>query len=85
MLGGFTRRQDLHSQTRGRGNYGPWGFIDWFHGTSVGPDVVEDIKDEADKHRVKERGGKAWKDVKDSAGDGVKALNGRRRSMRNKN
>ncbi|KFY39973.1 hypothetical protein V494_03730, partial [Pseudogymnoascus sp. VKM F-4513 (FW-928)] len=57
MLGGIARRQDRHMQSRGKGNFAPWGFMDWVHGTSVGGDFVEDVKDEAEKHQVKERAG----------------------------
>ncbi len=27
--------------------------MDWIHGTSVGPDVVDDLKDEADKPELR--------------------------------
>lgn len=82
MLGGFARRQDLHSESHGRGNFAPWGFLDWAHGTSVGGDVMEDIGDEAEKHQVTERGGKAWNQAKESGKDGLRAWNGRRKSAR---
>ena len=32
----------------GRGNYGCWGLCDFVGGTSVGGDVVEDVRDEAE-------------------------------------
>ncbi len=82
MLGGFARRQDLHSESRGRGNFAPWGLMDWIHGTSVGGDVVEDIKDEAEKHRVSERSGKAWNNAKEGGKAGVRAWNTRRKSTK---
>ncbi|KAH6675224.1 sterol desaturase family [Verticillium dahliae] len=63
MMGGITRRTAGHYAGGGRGNYGAWGLLDWAHGTSVGKNVIEDAKDEAEKHAVKERGEKA-------AGDG---------------
>lgn len=40
MLGGITRRQELHSRGGGKGNFAPWGLLDWIHGTSIGADVV---------------------------------------------
>jgi Fatty acid hydroxylase superfamily len=80
MLGGITRRQDLHSECRGRGNYAPWGLLDWLHGTSIGPDVIDDAKDEAKKHRVKERSGKALENAKESGRQGLKSWNARRKS-----
>lgn len=82
MLGGFARRQDMHSRGRGKGNFAPWGFMDWVHGTSIGGDVVDDIKDEADKHHVKERSGRAWSDAKEGGKEGVRAWSGRRKSRK---
>lgn len=82
IFGGFVRRQDLHSECRGRGNFAPWGLMDWIHGTSIGGDVVEDMKDEADKHQVAERGGKAWNNAKESGKAGVRAWNSRRKSTK---
>ncbi|KAA8567417.1 hypothetical protein EYC84_010435 [Monilinia fructicola] len=78
ILGGIARRQDLHSESRGRGNYAPWGFLDWIHGTSIGPGVPEDVADEAAKHQVKSRSRRALSNGKES----VKILSGRRRSAR---
>jgi hypothetical protein len=78
MLGGIARRQDLHSESKGKGNFAPWGFLDWVHGTSLGADVMDDVSDEAEKHHVKEKGGKAWENGK----DGFKNWNGRRRSRK---
>ena len=83
MLGGIARRQDLHSEGRGKGNFAPWGLLDWLHGTSIGPDVIDDMRDEADKHNVAERSGKAWGQAKESGKEGVRAWNGRRKSRRN--
>ena len=80
MLGGIARRQDLHSQGRGRGNYGPWGILDWLHGTGTGPDVIDDVRDEAEKHQVTERGSKALENAKESGKQGLKSWNTRRKS-----
>lgn len=80
MLGGFTRRQDLHSEGRGKGNFAPWGLLDWLHGTSIGPDVIDDVKDEAEKHQVKERSGKAWGNAKETSKEGIRTWNARRKS-----
>ncbi len=78
MLGGLTRRQDLHSQSRGKGNFAPWGLLDWAHGTGIGGDVVDDLKSEADEHRVKERGESAWSNAKESGRKTIKGFNGRK-------
>jgi hypothetical protein len=82
ILGGFARRQDLHSQSGGRGNFAPWGLMDWLRGTSIGPDLVEDMKDKADKHRVAERSENAWNNAKEGGKEGIKAWNSRRKSSR---
>jgi len=82
MLGGIARRQDLHSECHGKGNFAPWGLLDWVHGTSIGPDVIDNAKDEAEKHNVKERSGKAWSDAKQTGKEGVRTWNGRRKSSR---
>jgi sterol desaturase/sphingolipid hydroxylase (fatty acid hydroxylase superfamily) len=80
MLGGFQRRTDLHYQCHGKGNFAPWGFMDWAHGTSIGGDVVEDVMDEAGKHRVKERGSRAWISAQEGGMEGIKRWNKRRKS-----
>ncbi|TVY26846.1 hypothetical protein LHYA1_G004440 [Lachnellula hyalina] len=82
MLGGMARRQDAHSESRGRGNYSPWGLMDWVHGTTVGPDVMDDVGEEAEKHHVKERGGKALADAKESGKDGIRTLSGRKKGAK---
>ena len=80
MLGGIARRQDLHSEGRGKGNFAPWGLMDWLHGTSLGRDVVEDMRDEAEKHQVKERGGNVLESAKQSGKQGARAWTSRRKS-----
>jgi hypothetical protein len=72
-------------QSRGRGNFAPWGFMDWLLGTSVGGDVMEDVRDEAEKHQVKERAGGMLDDAaeqgREGVREGVKALRGRRKKQ----
>lgn len=82
MLGGIARRQDLHSQSRGKGNFAPWGLMDWIHGTSIGADVVDDMKDEAEKHHMAERSSRALNSAKESGKAGLSAWNSRRKSSR---
>jgi len=82
MLGGFARRQDLHSEGRGRGNFAPWGLLDWLHGTSIGPDVIDDARDEAEKHQVKQRSGKAFGNAKETGKEGIRSWIGRRKSAK---
>lgn len=83
FLGGIARRTAIHYASGGSANFGAWGVLDWMHGTSRGGDVLKDVKDEADKHHVKERGAKK---VDEGAGflqEGVDAMRGSvRRSSR---
>ncbi|KAI1747485.1 sterol desaturase family [Xylaria castorea] len=74
IMGGITRRTATHYASGGKGNYGAWGLLDWFSGTSVGKDVVEDLQDEAEKHQVKERGRKAVSDTSSLVQDGIDGL-----------
>jgi hypothetical protein len=48
ILGGIARRTDGHLLEDGQGNYGCLGLTDWLMGTSVGGDIVEDVRDEAE-------------------------------------
>ncbi|KAK8097665.1 uncharacterized protein PG998_013151 [Apiospora kogelbergensis] len=71
VMGGVTRRTATHYASGGRGNFSALGFLDWIHGTSVGKDVIDDIQDEADKHRVKERGRRKANEGKGMVQDGI--------------
>ncbi|KFH44305.1 Methylsterol monooxygenase-like protein [Hapsidospora chrysogenum ATCC 11550] len=74
ILGGNARRNAAHYASGGRANFGAWGILDWAHGTSKGGDVVEDIRDEADKHNLKERSAAKADDGASILQDGVDAL-----------
>lgn len=65
ILGGVARRTAIHYASDGEANYGAFGLLDFAHGSSQGKDVLEDVRDEADKHNVKQR---ASKRVDDGAG-----------------
>ncbi|KAK8121346.1 Sterol desaturase family protein [Apiospora kogelbergensis] len=71
VMGGVARRTATHYASGGRGNFSALGFLDWIHGTSVGKDVIDDIQDEADKHRVKERGRRKANEGKGMVQDGI--------------
>ncbi|KAI0904117.1 hypothetical protein F4824DRAFT_113776 [Ustulina deusta] len=71
IMGGIARRTATHYASGGSGNYGAWGLLDWIHGTSIGKDVVEDIRNEAEKHPVKQRGRKAVNDTNGFVQDGI--------------
>ncbi|KAK0636751.1 sterol desaturase family protein [Bombardia bombarda] len=80
LMGGITRRSAVH-YAKPAGNYGCWGILDWVHGTSLGGDVMADVRDEAKKHRVKERSAKKA----DNAGGMVQnGIEGLRRSARSR-
>lgn len=59
MLKGMARRTDAHMMSEGEGNFGPLGVLDWVHDTTLGKDVVDDLKAEMDKHDVDEKAGRA--------------------------
>jgi len=80
LLGGATQRCDLHFSSKGNGNYSSSGILDWICGTGVGGDVMEDVKDEAEKHRVGERSSEALKGLKESGKEGIRSA--RRKSGR---
>ena len=91
LMGGVARRTAAHYAAGGRGNYGPWGVLDWLCGTTVaGPgadadaanDVAEDVRDEAEKHRLAERGGDAARDAVSAIQDGVDGLKKGRKSRK---
>lgn len=46
----MARRIDNHFLVQGQGNFAAFGGLDWCHGTSVGRDVVDDMKAEWEKH-----------------------------------
>lgn len=73
MLRGMARRCDAHMMSQGDGNYGCLGVLDWCHGTTLGKDVVDDLKAEMEKHHVEERAGRAI----DQAGDAANGLAGK--------
>ncbi|ORY09693.1 hypothetical protein BCR34DRAFT_602690 [Clohesyomyces aquaticus] len=77
MLRGMARRTDAHMMSQGKGNYGSIGVLDWTHGTTLGADVMDDVREEMDKHDVQEKAGRAI----DGAGD---AASGFGAKMRNK-
>ncbi|KAK1246582.1 hypothetical protein MKX08_000384 [Trichoderma sp. CBMAI-0020] len=80
IMGGIVQRSAIHYAGKGASNYGSWGILDWVSGTSKGGDVLEDVKREADKHRVKERSSKKIDQGMSAVRDGVKT----RRSSRKK-
>lgn len=80
LLGGATRRCDMHFSAGGAGNYSSSGVLDWVCGTGVGRDVVDDVRDEAEKRRLGERGVKALRGLRDSGKEELRSA--RRKSGR---
>lgn len=56
ILGGIARRQERHLMGNGMGNYGCFGMLDLLIGTSLGDDVLDDIRAEAEKKKSREKG-----------------------------
>lgn len=77
MLKGMARRTDAHMMSEGEGNFGPFGALDWVHDTTLGRDVVDDLKMEMEKHGVDEKAGNAMNSAADKLRE--KAGKGRRR------
>lgn len=79
LMGGITRRNAAHYGAghcgSDSGNYGAWGVLDWVGGTGMGGrDVEDDVRDEAAKHRVRERGEKKASGALEAVGNGVDGL-----------
>lgn len=55
ILGGIARRTDAHLLSKGKGNFGPWGLVDWICGTTVGADLLDDVEAEVEEHGVQGR------------------------------
>lgn len=79
ILGGITRRNAAHYGAGHRGsdsgNYGAWGVLDWVGGTGLGGrDIEDDVRDEASKHRVRERGERTASDVMGVMQNGIESV-----------
>ncbi|KAI4188536.1 MAG: hypothetical protein LQ348_003911 [Seirophora lacunosa] len=55
ILGGIARRQERHLMGEGKGNYSCLGVCDFVAGTSLGEDVVDDVREEAENHNVQDK------------------------------
>lgn len=82
MLKGMARRTDAHMMSQGEGNFGPLGVLDWVHGTTLGADVVDDLRAEMDKHDVQDRTTHAIDEVGDKANGFAGKLKARARKGR---
>lgn len=70
MLAGMARRTEAHLMSGGEGNYGPFGVMDWVHGSTLGgTDVMDDMQEEAEKRNVKGKAKGAANRASDAAED----------------
>lgn len=79
IMGGITRRNAAHYGAGHRGsdsgNYGAWGVLDWVGGTGLGGrDFQDDVRDEANKHRVQERGERKASDAIGAVQNGIESV-----------
>ena len=56
FLGEIARRQERHLMGDGKGNYGCFGLLDLVIGTSLGDDMLDDIREDADVMQIREKG-----------------------------
>jgi hypothetical protein len=77
MLRGMARRTDTHMMSEGEGNFGPFGVLDWVHDTTIGKDVVEDLKAEMEKHHVDEKASNAIDGAGEAASGFASKLRGK--------
>jgi len=62
MLNGMARRAEAHMATQ-KGNFAPFGVLDWVHGTSVGGDIMDDFGAEMEKRDVQGKADRAIDDA----------------------
>lgn len=77
VLAGMARRTDAHFITAANNststcNFGHWGIMDFASGTNCKDtaSVLDDLQDEADKHRIEERAQKAARGALDGLSEG---------------
>ena len=64
ILGGMARRQERHLMSGSEeGNYAAYGLADLLGGTSLGSDVLDDVRDEAERRDVEGWVGRKAKEV----------------------
>jgi hypothetical protein len=84
IMGGIAKRNATHYGAGHRGpssgNYGAWGVLDWGCGTAMGGrDIEDDVRGEAEKHRVRERGEKKAHGAAAFVQNGIDGLKERKR------
>jgi hypothetical protein len=84
VMSGITQRTAIHYASKGSANFGAYGIMDWAHGTSQGRGVLEDVRNEAEKHRVEERSAEKIDEGTNAVQNGVDTLKQRLRSKNGK-
>lgn len=79
FLGGIARRADAHGITGGKGNFGPWGMIDWLCGTTVGGHKTAGLNAEGGQCDMQRRMDVAFEKPKEAGK--LRARTRRRREM----
>lgn len=79
IMGGIAKRNANHYGAGHRGpssgNYGAWGVLDWGCGTAMGGrDIQDDVRDEAEKHQIRERGEKKTSDAAALVQNGIDGI-----------
>ncbi|OAQ59186.1 sterol desaturase family [Pochonia chlamydosporia 170] len=80
VMSGITQRTAIHYASKGSSNYGAYGIMDWAHGTSQGRGILEDVRNEAEKHHVPEKSAAKVDEGSSVVQDGVDSLKQRLRS-----
>ncbi|OAA35530.1 Sterol desaturase family [Metarhizium rileyi] len=81
VMSGITQRTAVHYTSKGTHNFGAYGILDWAHGTSKGRGALEDVRKEADKHRVQEKSTEKVDQGTKVMHDGIDSLRQRLRSQ----
>lgn len=82
LMGGIARRTAAHYDAghcgADSGNYGAWGLLDWMGGTGMGRGrgLEDDVREEASRHRVRERSRRKAGDAVGAVQDGIRGIQG---------
>jgi hypothetical protein len=86
ILPGMARRVEGHFLSKGGGNFSSFGLVDWVSGTSVGADVIDDMKAEWNKRdgsqKLVEAGDNAGNFIED-VGEKIRGKAGARKGKKN--
>ncbi|KHN94119.1 Sterol desaturase family [Metarhizium album ARSEF 1941] len=83
IMSGIAQRTAIHYAGKGASNFGAYGVLDWAHSTSQGRGVLDDVRQEADKHHVQEKSANKVDHGAKTVHEGVDSL--KKRLARSKN